>query len=94
MTGTAGRGPTLRILVVEDYADAAESLALLLRLEGHKVTVASDGPSALRKAEQHPPDVALLDLGLPGMHAAANCWSSPGTGPSPRPWSLARTASA
>jgi CheY-like chemotaxis protein len=67
MTGTADRGLTLRLLVVEDDADNAESLALLLRLDGHDVMVACDGPTALRMAEEYPPDVALLDLGLPGM---------------------------
>jgi CheY-like chemotaxis protein len=58
--------PNLRILIVEDYRDAAESLAILLRIYGHEVEVASDGPTALQMAADQPPDVALLDLGLPG----------------------------
>jgi CheY-like chemotaxis protein len=58
--------PPLRVLVVEDYADAAESMAVFLRHHGHEVEVARDGPTALRIAEDSPPDVALLDLGLPG----------------------------
>ena len=61
-------GPSkLRVLVVEDHADTAESVAVLLRLHGHEVDVAPDGPTALRIAAQNPPDVALLDIGLPGM---------------------------
>ena len=62
-------GPSkLRVLVVEDHADTAESMAVLLRLHGHEVDVAPDGPTALRIAAQNPPDVALLDIGLPGMN--------------------------
>jgi two-component system CheB/CheR fusion protein len=57
---------SLRVLVVEDHADTAESTALFLRLHGHEVDVAPDGPAALRIAAQNPPDVALLDIGLPG----------------------------
>jgi len=60
-------GPTLRILLVEDDGDSAETLAVLLRIYGHEVQVARDGPTALRLAADQPPDVALLDLGLPGM---------------------------
>jgi len=61
-------GPSkLRVLVVEDHADTTESMAVLLRLHGHEVDVAPDGPTALRIAAQNPPDVALLDIGLPGM---------------------------
>jgi CheY-like chemotaxis protein len=56
-----------RVLVVEDNADAAESLALLVRLWGHEVRVARDGPSALELARSFRPEVVLCDLGLPGM---------------------------
>jgi CheY-like chemotaxis protein len=59
--------PGLRILVVDDNADAAESLALLLRLHGHDVRLAPDGPAALALLKESAPDVVLLDLGLPGM---------------------------
>jgi CheY-like chemotaxis protein len=60
--------PRLRVLVVDDNADGAESLAILLRMHGHDPRVASDGPQALREAEEGRPDVVLLDLGLPGLN--------------------------
>jgi CheY-like chemotaxis protein len=53
--------------VVEDHADTAESLALLLRGEGHEVQVAPEGPAAVGAVQIAPPDVLLLDIGLPGM---------------------------
>ncbi len=56
-----------RVLVVDDNTDAAESIAMLLRLWGHRVRVAYTGPEALRAAEEYQPDVAFLDIGLPGM---------------------------
>jgi DNA-binding response OmpR family regulator len=55
------------VLVVEDYRDAADSLAILLRLSGFPVTVARDGESALDTARAATPDVVLLDIGLPRM---------------------------
>jgi CheY-like chemotaxis protein len=57
----------LRILIVENQADGADSMALLLRLDGHHVEIAPDGPTALAKGQEYEPDVVLLDLGLPGM---------------------------
>jgi PAS domain S-box-containing protein len=54
-----------RILLADDNRDAAESLAILLRLEGHEVELAHDGETALRKYTEHRPDVALLDIGMP-----------------------------
>jgi PAS domain S-box-containing protein len=55
-----------RILIVEDNADAASSLALLLTLQGHEVRTAVDGPTAMQIAEAQAPEVVLLDIGLPG----------------------------
>jgi CheY-like chemotaxis protein len=55
------------VLVVDDHADAADSLAVLLRMEGHDVRVARNGPAAVEAAQADPPDVVLLDLGMPGM---------------------------
>ena len=57
-----------RVLVVDDNVDAAESLAMLLRVWGHEVETAHDGPSALRAAAASHPEVLLLDIGLPGMN--------------------------
>jgi hypothetical protein len=59
--------PARRVLVVDDNVDAAESLAMLLRIDGHDVRTAHDGDAALREVEAFRPDVVLLDLGLPGM---------------------------
>jgi CheY-like chemotaxis protein len=56
-----------RVLIVDDEPDARESLRTLLALEGHDVAVAADGPEALAILEQSAPEVALLDIGLPGM---------------------------
>jgi PAS domain S-box-containing protein len=58
---------SLRILVVDDNADAADSLAMLLRMMGSEVRVAYDGPTALSIAHELRPDVALVDIGLPGI---------------------------
>jgi two-component system OmpR family response regulator len=63
----------LRVLVVEDDQDNADSLALLLRLGGHDVEVTADGLSALQAVQSAQPDVVLLDIGLPkldGWHVA------------------------
>ena len=56
-----------RVLVVDDNADAAESLADVLRMLGHAVEVAYDGPTAIERVRANPPDVVLCDIGLPGM---------------------------
>jgi PAS domain S-box-containing protein len=56
-----------RLLVVDDNEDAATSLAMLLRLQGHEVRVAHDGPTALVLATSYLPNVILLDIGMPGM---------------------------
>ncbi len=56
-----------RILVVEDNADAAESMRMLLDGIGHQVTVVNDGSAAVAAARAFRPDVVLLDIGLPGM---------------------------
>jgi two-component system CheB/CheR fusion protein len=63
----SGRPMPRRVLVVDDSEDAAESLATVLRIGGHEVCTAYDGPAALRTAEAFRPEVVLLDIGLPGM---------------------------
>jgi PAS domain S-box-containing protein len=61
----------LRILVVDDNRDAAQSLSLLLTSEGHEVLLAYDGYTALEVAQAERPQVMLLDIGLPGMDGYA-----------------------
>jgi PAS domain S-box-containing protein len=56
-----------RLLVVDDNTDAADSLATLLRLQGHEVRVAHDGPAALAMTDGYRPALVFLDLGMPGM---------------------------
>jgi CheY-like chemotaxis protein len=63
----ASDGPALRVLVMDDNIDAAEGLRMLLEMNGHAVETVYDGPTALEQIEAFTPDVALLDLGLPGM---------------------------
>jgi CheY-like chemotaxis protein len=64
---------THRILVADDNIDAAETLASVLRLDGHDVQIASDGVQAVKLATSFSPDIAFLDIGMPGMngHEAA-----------------------
>jgi PAS domain S-box-containing protein len=62
-----GLAPRLRVLVVDDNQDAAESLVALLDILGHAAFVAHDGPQGLRMASEMAPDLVLLDIGLPGM---------------------------
>jgi CheY-like chemotaxis protein len=59
--------PHRRVLVVDDNQDAADSLALLLRLAGQDARTAYDGPSALVRATEFRPEVVFLDIGMPGM---------------------------
>ena len=63
----------LRILVVDDSRDAAESLTRLLRLGGHEVLIAHEGEHALHLAATQQPAVVLLDIGLPGMDGYEIC---------------------
>ena len=58
---------TCRILVVDDNVDLARSLAMLLEISGYDVRTFHDGPSALEAALVDPPDVVVLDIGLPGF---------------------------
>ncbi|MBG6082340.1 signal transduction histidine kinase/CheY-like chemotaxis protein [Rubrivivax gelatinosus] len=69
----APAGRPLRVLIVEDNSDSREMLAALLQLEGHAVSTAADGPSGLEAIRREVPDLALVDLGLPGLdgHALA-----------------------
>jgi signal transduction histidine kinase/CheY-like chemotaxis protein len=60
-------GTSARILLVEDNADAAEALSMLLEALGHQVCAVGDAAAALDAARADPPDVALVDIGLPGV---------------------------
>jgi CheY-like chemotaxis protein len=55
------------ILIADDNQDALESLALMLRMEGHEVHCASDGEEALHLAGQRKPEIVVLDVGMPKM---------------------------
>jgi CheY-like chemotaxis protein len=61
----------VRILIVDDNEDAAHSLALVLRLEGHEVCTARDGEEAIRLLDEFVPEAAVLDIGLPKMDGYA-----------------------
>jgi CheY-like chemotaxis protein len=68
-TATEAAQPTesLRVLVVDDNKDAADSLAMLVKESGHDARAAYDGPSALQAVLEYRPSVVLLDIGLPQM---------------------------
>jgi PAS domain S-box-containing protein len=70
---TPANGAPHRILVVDDNKDSADSLAMLLELTGHEVFKAHDGQEAFAAAEQHRPDVILLDIGLPVLNGHDVC---------------------
>ncbi len=59
--------PRLRVLVVDDNEDVARSLAMLLELWGYDAEVVHSADTALKAVQAHPPEVVLLDIGLPGM---------------------------
>jgi CheY-like chemotaxis protein len=69
----AGQGPLSlpahqrHILIIEDNADGRESLKTLLELLGHRVEAAADGPQGIEQALAVRPEVALVDIGLPGL---------------------------
>jgi CheY-like chemotaxis protein len=63
----ARSGSRRRLLVADDNADAADTLAALLQLEGHEVYVAYDGREALEQFQRHAPEAAFLDVGMPRM---------------------------
>jgi PAS domain S-box-containing protein len=66
-TPAAAAGGARRVLVVDDSTDAADSLAMLLELEGHEVSTAYTAAAALEKAERLQPEIAFIDIGLPQM---------------------------
>jgi len=64
----AGPGAGLRILVIDDNNDNADTMSTLLRMLGHEVTVSNSGLEGLRCVADSAPDVALLDIGMPNMN--------------------------
>jgi DNA-binding response OmpR family regulator len=67
----AGERPlaqTLRVLVVEDNTDVADTLEALIQAWGHDTRVARDAVAGLKTADEYQPHVVLLDIGLPKMH--------------------------
>ena len=75
-------GRPLRVLIIEDQRDAADSLRLLLELKGHEVRVANSGPEGLKAARAAAFDVVLCDIGLPGLsglEVAKALWADPHT---------------
>jgi CheY-like chemotaxis protein len=64
---STGATASLNVLVADDNVDAANALALSLRLEGHRVTTAFGGTEALQLAAANPPDAMVLDIGMPTL---------------------------
>lgn len=60
--------PQLRVLVVDDNVDTAQTLVKILEMDGHKATTVHDGLEVVEAARQFTPDVILLDVGLPGLN--------------------------
>ena len=73
--GASGRAPLLprRILVADDNADAAHSLASVLELMGNEVRTVGDGQEALQAAPEFGPDLVMLDIGMPRMNGYEAC---------------------
>jgi two-component system CheB/CheR fusion protein len=61
------KAPPRRVLIVDDNEDAANSLAMILKLGGHETASVYTAVDALQRAADFRPDVVLLDIGLPGM---------------------------
>jgi DNA-binding response OmpR family regulator len=59
------RSAGLRVVIVDDNADAADSLAMVLELEGHEVRTAGDGIAGLQLVGEFAPQAVILDIGLP-----------------------------
>ncbi|WP_405982873.1 response regulator transcription factor [Streptomyces sp. NBC_00158] len=72
-TNTHPPAPPARVLVVDDDPTVAEVVTGYLRLAGHHVEQAADGPAALDSAARHDPDLVVLDLMLPGIDGLEVC---------------------
>jgi signal transduction histidine kinase/CheY-like chemotaxis protein len=67
VTAAPRTAETRSVLIADDNEDGAEIMAMLLKQSGHRVHVAHSGPEAFACASLHHPDVAVLDIGMPGM---------------------------
>lgn len=65
---TPSKASPRRVLIVDDNEDAANSLAMILKLSGHETASVYTAMDALERAVSFRPDVVLLDIGLPGMN--------------------------
>jgi CheY-like chemotaxis protein/two-component sensor histidine kinase len=84
-------GPSQRVLIVDDNADAAHSLSMLAELLGHSTDVALAGPEALEKLSSFKPDIIFLDIGLPGMSGFEVAQAIKRSHPHPPPFVVALT---
>ena len=66
--GASGPSVRRRVLIADDNRDAADSLAMLLRMDGHEVTVVHDGRQAVATIDSFRPDIAVLDIGMPELN--------------------------
>lgn len=88
----AGAPPAgLDIVVADDNADAAETLAQLLEAMGHRVRTAADGVVAVRLVLQHRPQLAILDIGMPEMDGLEACKQIVASSGAARPMLVALT---
>ena len=62
-----------KVLIADDEANIVISLEFLMKREGHAVSIARDGPSALAAIRQDPPDLVLLDVMMPGLSGFEVC---------------------
>jgi len=67
VTGSDSSSASRSVLIIEDHDDAREALRALLELEGYTVDAAASGPQGLDLARERAPEVALIDIGLPGV---------------------------
>jgi CheY-like chemotaxis protein len=79
------------VLIVDDNADAAQTLAMLMEVSGHESRLCYDGESALTEAQKFQPQVVLLDIGLPGLNGLEVARRLRAMNLSPRPMLVALT---